>query len=81
MTRRLPEYDLKGTAFIVDVVKMELREKENPSNVISFGAMYDYRSTFILDYDPVTKNSRPKDYSYPDKERQKGFVLVRKCVY
>jgi len=76
MKRTLPEYDIKGTTFIVDVVKMELREKENLSNVLSFGAMYDYRTYYILDYDPVIKNSRPKDYSPPSKDRQKGFLLV-----
>ncbi|SHK25588.1 hypothetical protein [Epilithonimonas mollis] len=37
--RVLPTYEIKGTEFIVDVNQLELREKNNPKNVISIRDM------------------------------------------
>ncbi len=54
--RVLPEIVIEGTRFLVDVMKEELREKENETNVIAFKDM-EYRSThYLLDYDRDKRN-------------------------
>ena len=39
MERKLPLLNLVGTDFIVDVEKMEFREKANPNNIIASKAV------------------------------------------
>lgn len=56
MERRLPILDIEGTAFIVDVARQELREQDDPENVISFLEMTDHGTHYTLVYDPDTKN-------------------------
>lgn len=41
MERELPIINLEGTDFIVDVSKFELREKEDPANIITLQDMID----------------------------------------
>ncbi|MBO9676376.1 MAG: hypothetical protein J7577_23240 [Sphingobacteriaceae bacterium] len=41
MERELPTINIEGAEFLVDVAKMELREKDNPENTISVFEMWD----------------------------------------
>ena len=39
MEKELKEFDIHGTVFLVDVNKLELREKEDETNIIRFDEM------------------------------------------
>ena len=54
--RVLPLYNILGTDFLVDVDKLELREKGNPQNAISFSYMDDYENTYGFYYNRTSKN-------------------------
>lgn len=41
MERELPTINIEGTDFVVDVNKLELREKADPINIIPFEDMRD----------------------------------------
>lgn len=72
MERNLPIFSLKGTDFIVDVKKLELIEKDNPNNVISFFEMRDLGNYngYAFEYSLTEKNIPS---SFLDKET----VLVK----
>jgi hypothetical protein len=55
MKTEFPTYALKGTTFLVDIDKMELREKANPANVLYFSKMIDRRTHYEFGYDPLKK--------------------------
>jgi len=57
MKRELPTYLIEGTEFIVDVSKLELREKSNPSNVISFSEMRHLGDRYQFTYSLHDKNT------------------------
>lgn len=66
MERELPTIDIKGTEFIVDVNKFELREKGDESNVIYGEDLHKYKNGYGLYYDTEYKNW-PDDGPYkPD---------------
>lgn len=50
MKRELPVISIEGTDFIVDVSQLELREKENPDNVILFEQMRDVGDGYTFKY-------------------------------
>jgi hypothetical protein len=50
MGRELPEYELYGTKFLVDVELLELRQKDDPENTISFLSMEDRGTHYRIDY-------------------------------
>lgn len=56
MARDLPTVNIKGTDFIIDVDKIELREKSNPTNTISFFDMTDYGDNYEFAYGLQSKN-------------------------
>lgn len=56
MERALPVYTVEGTDFLVDVEKMELREKANPENTISLFDMRDMGDRYQFEYDRKGKN-------------------------
>lgn len=57
MERELPVFNIRGTDFIVDVEKFELREKEDPFNKISIFNLKDVGDGYILEYCPQLKNT------------------------
>lgn len=69
MERKLPLINLLGTDFIVDVEKMQLREKANPNNIIAFGDMKEGSDGYSFEYSPLTKNI-PSDVS-------KHYIMVK----
>ena len=58
MKRELPDFEIQGTVFIVDVQKGELREKANPQNIMRIKDMYytHNKGGYRFDYDPGKKN-------------------------
>lgn len=56
MKRRLPVFDINGTAFCVDLSRFALVEYENPENEISFLDMKDCGTHYQFNYNPKTKN-------------------------
>lgn len=56
MERKLPTYRIEDTDFIVDVSKLELREKGNETNVIRFEDMRDIGRGYVFEYDLQEKN-------------------------
>lgn len=56
MERELPIINIKGTDFIVDVDRFELREKGNPFNKINIFNLKDERDAYILEYCTQLKN-------------------------
>ncbi|PIF45318.1 hypothetical protein CLU96_2320 [Chryseobacterium sp. 52] len=56
MEREKPFIDVMGTVFIIDVDKTELRQKDNPANVISIFDMKDTGTGYQFEYLPKTKN-------------------------
>ncbi|WP_150114752.1 hypothetical protein [Chryseobacterium sp. IHB B 17019] len=58
MERELPIFSIEGTDFLVDVDKLELREKSNPENTISIFKMQDRQNGkgYLFAYDKVEKN-------------------------
>lgn len=59
MEKKRPVYNLYGTAFVVDVDLLELRQKENPNNTISFLDMEDKGTHYLVLYDKVEKKQLP----------------------
>lgn len=59
--RELPILDIEGTAFLVDIKAMELRQAEDPFNRISIGDVAEESGFKVLLYDPHTKNIYPFD--------------------
>jgi len=65
MERELPELNIEGTDFLVDVQKLELREKDNPKNIIAFEEMRDFFGRYSFPYSKVERNvpsSSSKEY-------------------
>lgn len=58
MERKLPEFIIEGTSFIVDVDKMELREKNDPKNTIPVHDMSDQGNNegYTFQYSKAEKN-------------------------
>lgn len=58
MERALPILEIEGTDFLVDVKKLEFKEKENPKNSISLFDMRDLGKGrgYVLEYSPQEKN-------------------------
>jgi hypothetical protein len=56
MIRQLPVVDIAGTAFYVDVVHDELRQKDNPQNRISFNVFDQDGNGYTFLYDGKRKN-------------------------
>ncbi|MGV8094849.1 MAG: hypothetical protein AB2L24_23605 [Mangrovibacterium sp.] len=56
MKRKLPVYVIEGTDFIVDVEKLQLREKADPENRISVFEMKDVGDGYMFDYSRKVKN-------------------------
>lgn len=57
MTRQLPVVDIAGTAFYVDVLHDELRQKDNPENRISFSVFDQEGDGYTFLYDMQAKNT------------------------
>lgn len=55
--RKLPLLKIEGTDFYVDLRKMEFRQTDNPTNVISFRNVQDNGDHTAVMYDPKTKNA------------------------
>lgn len=49
MERELPTINLNGTDFIVDVEKLELREKADPTHIITLDDMQDVGNGYVYD--------------------------------
>lgn len=56
MVREMPVINIEGTDFIVDVSKLELREKADPTNIIAFENMRDVGDGYTFDYSLKNKN-------------------------
>ncbi|AIM38393.1 hypothetical protein KO02_18130 [Sphingobacterium sp. ML3W] len=56
MERELPSINIEGTDFLVDINKVELREKDNPVNTISIYEMRDVEDGYAFDYSLQDKN-------------------------
>jgi hypothetical protein len=58
MERELPTVNVEGTEFLVDVNKLELRERDNPTNAISLFEMRDLgsRNGYAFEYSLTEKN-------------------------
>lgn len=56
MERELPTITIEGTAFIVDVTKLELREKSDQKNIIPFDDMRDVGDGYTFEYSLQNKN-------------------------
>lgn len=56
MERELPSINIEGTDFLVDINKVELREKENPVNTISIYEMRDVVDGYAFNYSLQEKN-------------------------
>ena len=56
MTRQLPIVDIAGTAFYVDVLHEQLRQKDNPENRISFNVFDQDGDGYTFLYDGKRKN-------------------------
>lgn len=56
MERALPVLIIEGTEFTADAVQLELREKKNPENVISFENMRDVGDGYCFEYSGKEKN-------------------------
>ena len=55
-TRKLPEIEIEGTVFIIDVAFAELREKANTENFISFNDLDAVGEKYVFRFDPENKN-------------------------
>lgn len=69
MERQLPTYTIEGTEFVVDVVKNELRQEDDPGNRISFDDLQEDGRHYVLRYEPFIKN-------LPDEFIRYGRYLV-----
>lgn len=56
MDNEFPTVDIEGTAFIVDVIKSELREKGRETNTVRFEDMHYSGNHYSFDYDLREKN-------------------------
>ncbi|WP_214072599.1 hypothetical protein [Mucilaginibacter sp. dw_454] len=56
MNRPLPTVDIAGTAFYVDVLHEELRQKDNPENRFSFNVFDQDGDGYTFLYDRKRKN-------------------------
>lgn len=56
MNRQLPIVDIAGTAFCVDVLHEELRQKDDPHNRISFNEFDQDGNGYTFLYDKQRKN-------------------------
>nr|WP_315240038.1 hypothetical protein [uncultured Flavobacterium sp.] len=56
MERELPTINIEGTEFIVDVIKLELREKSDLKNTIPFEDMRDVGDGYTFEYSLKNKN-------------------------
>lgn len=56
MERKLPEIEIKGTAFQFDIDRLVLIEKGNPNNEIYFNFMRDEGTHYSFEYNPASKN-------------------------
>jgi len=56
MKRKLPERDINGTTFIVDVFKEEIRQLNYPENRIRFSEMLSEEEGLVFQYDTKIKN-------------------------
>ncbi|AOM80064.1 hypothetical protein [Pedobacter steynii] len=65
MERHLPEVDIEGTAFYVDVMREELRQKEDRLNRISFNVFSQEGNGYTFLYDRATKNVAEADQDHP----------------
>lgn len=72
--RELPILEIEGTAFFVDIKRLELRQADDPFNRISIGDVAEESGFKVLLYDPATKNI------YPYKNSQKGIPPNVKIV-
>jgi len=64
MRRELPIVSLDGVEFIVDVKKLELREKADPKNVVSFENMSEAGDGYYFECKPKGRNDYP-DFKMP----------------
>jgi len=55
MQRQLPEIEIEGTTFLIDVALAELREKDNPYSCISFYSMDNAGDHYTFEYDTLRK--------------------------
>ncbi|MET3876470.1 hypothetical protein [Chitinophaga sp. OAE865] len=62
MERPRPVVDVRGTAFYVDVLHEDLRQKGNEKNRISFNAFYQEGDGYTFLYDTLLLNT-PEDPS------------------
>ncbi|RLJ75102.1 hypothetical protein [Pedobacter alluvionis] len=56
MERELPLITIEGTDFLVDVNKLELREKANPKNIIAYEDMEEVDDGYSFRYSRLEKN-------------------------
>ncbi|EFK33910.1 Uncharacterised protein [Chryseobacterium gleum] len=56
MERELPSINIEGTDFLIDINKVELREKNNPVNTISIYVMSDVEDGYAFNYSLQEKN-------------------------
>ncbi|HEX7691382.1 MAG TPA: hypothetical protein VF408_03275 [Sediminibacterium sp.] len=76
MERELPVIEICGTRFLVDVVKEELRQKDNPRNTIAFYEMMQNDRGFVLCYDRASKTAfRGQEGEY--RRRSSELELVQ----
>lgn len=54
--RDLPQLQIGGTEFIVEVKKQQLREAQDPANTISFNSMRYMDTYYRFSFDPLTHN-------------------------
>jgi len=59
MKRDLPVFSIEGTDFLVDVYRLELRQKDNPANRILFENMRDVDDGYTINYSTTAKNLPP----------------------
>lgn len=56
MKNVLPRINIEGTVFIIDIAKEELREKNNPKNIVNIKKMSHDDNGYHFHYDSRTKN-------------------------
>ncbi len=71
MNRPLPTVEIAGTAFYVDVLHEELRQKDNPENRISFNVFDQDGDGYTFLYDWKRKNVAENS-----KQMEEGFQWV-----
>lgn len=76
MTRRLPLVDVAGTAFYVDVLHEELRQKEDPDNRISFNVFDQDGDGYTFLYDSRIKNIPAKKADLKHMEEGLQWVTL-----